>query len=350
MDRYWEALDQEFRETDFRDIVVRSPIGRAPEISKRGGRITRAWTKYGLYPWIVRRQGRSDVVHVLDHSCAHLLSHAGGNRFRIVTVHDLAPLRDGRGLTAAQVRRFRGTVEHIREADLILADSRHSADDVIELLKIPPAKIRVLPLGVDAAQFSRASGARFPALGEWPGYKRILSIGTADARKNLGILPEVMREVRKSVPEVVLVRVGAALPAPITSRLEKEMPLSQILELGSLFGKRGEADLLAGIYQQSDLLLFPSLLEGFGLPVAEAMAAGCPVVCSNASSLPEVGGDAALYFDPQSPEEAARQIVAVLTDSRLRSESVARGKKRAETLSWKSHASKLAGYYREGNQ
>ncbi len=344
MDRYWAALEREFGRFDDSSVQIDCPFGAAPRTSRRAGRFSRAWSKYIAYPLVTAMQRGRDVVHVLDHSCSHLLKNARGLPRKIVTVHDLAPLRDARGLTLAQVKRFRKTVGHARAADLILTDSLHSKIDVIDLLGIPGERIAVLPLGVDYATFARHSEATFARLEEWPGYKRILSIGTAGSRKNLEIVPEVMRHVRKRIKDVLFVRVGDPLPGPLLADLRKAMPTGQIIELGSLFGEGDEP--LAGIYQQADVLLFPSLLEGFGLPVLEAMAAGCPVACSNASSLPEVGGEAALYFDPRSPEEAAEKIIDVLTNAELRSALIAKGLRQAEALSWKNHAARLIDYYR----
>jgi len=90
----------------------------------------------------------------------------------------------------------------------------------------------------------------------------------------------------------------------------------------------------------------PSLIEGFGLPVIEAMAAGCPVVCSNATSLPEVAGEAGLLFDPLDAESAAEHLIALANDADLRTSLTKRGLLRAAKFSWKTHVEQLLGIYR----
>jgi glycosyltransferase involved in cell wall biosynthesis len=97
--------------------------------------------------------------------------------------------------------------------------------------------------------------------------------------------------------------------------------------------------LLVRLYQSSDVFFMPSLLEGFGLPILEAMAAGCPVVSSNASSLPEVAGDAALLFDPARPQDATDHLHRLAGDSQARSELRNKGRVRARSLSWERHFS-----------
>jgi glycosyltransferase involved in cell wall biosynthesis len=101
------------------------------------------------------------------------------------------------------------------------------------------------------------------------------------------------------------------------------------------------------LYALADLFVFPSWYEGFGLPVLEAMACGCPVVCSSATSLPEVGGRAVIYADPDSPEEFAARIQEVLKSEELRQELADRGRRRAAEFSCQRYAAELVGIYEE---
>ena len=347
MDRYWRELENAFRRCSSakEEWRVDCPLGEPPARTGEKGRWERAWQKYVAYPlrlrWAIQWQG-IDVVHVLDHSFAHLLASVPrrGPR-RIVTVHDLAPLRDPGDLTAAQQQRFLSNVSHVHGADLLLADSRHSADEVVGLLDVAPEKIRVLPLGVDVARFSaRPESSEHTGLPrELAGRKVVLSVGSNVARKNLGILPEVFR--RTAVDGLTLLRVGAPLPTVMAEELRRVLGQDGLIELVA-----ASDEMLVRAYQRADALIFPSRIEGFGFPVLEAMAAGCPVVCTDVTSVPEVAGDAALFFGPDDPSEAARHLSRVLTDPACRARLVAAGHERAAGFSWARHFDGLLEIYR----
>ena len=365
MDRYWRELetvrsaaagrpDDLSQSADAWDIVC--PLGDPPAQTRRAGRLRRGWEKYVAYPLLARRAvaaARPDVVHVLDHSFAHLLrglvsgtgSDPGrGGPVKIVTVHDLAPLRadGGVNLSPRQRERFRRTVADVRLADLVLADSRHSAEDVVRLLGVAEDRVRVLPLGVDVRRFAQGPpGSDAPAwLTQLPtdGRPVVLSVGVAAARKNLGLLPAVFRALGRPA---CLLRVGDPLPEGLRAELLAVLGKSDgLVELG-----RVAEDDLGAAYRRADALLFPSRLEGFGFPLLEAMAAGCPVVSSDASSLPEVGGKAALYFSPDNAAGAAGHLGRLFDDNPLRTDQVILGRKRALLFTWQQHLARLIRVY-----
>jgi glycosyltransferase involved in cell wall biosynthesis len=168
----------------------------------------------------------------------------------------------------------------------------------------------------------------------------VLSVGSLDLRKNNEILPEVVEQVVSEVPDVALLRVGPRLPDALADRIRAHLRPGHFVEMGKLSDEE-----LAAAYQASDVYFFPSLWEGFGLPVLESMSAGTPVVCSDASSLPEVGGEAALYFDPGSAPQAAHQLVRVLTDRVLHERSRRDGFERARQFTWTRHVEALRQIY-----
>lgn len=336
--RHWRDLDHAFHAKGGDSMQIVCPLGSPPGIAPPAGRPRRAWDKYVAYPLRVGLAGQVDVVHVLDHSFAHLLRFAPHGSRRIVTVHDLAPLEDGT-LSNTQLERFRRTLTWLNRADLLLAVSHATASALRAFLTTAP-RIAVLPMGVDTEQFS--AKRQLPATVKLPAIPRVLSIGSTFPRKNLAALPAILERVTRALGPVALLRIGQPLPDELRQKIGNVVKTENVIE----FGVTPDEQVVAA-YQAADALIFPSILEGFGLPLAEAMAAGCPVVSSNASSLPEVGGDAALYFDPADADAGAQHLIALVRDPALRAEMIARGRRRAAELSWKRHAEKLRDYYRE---
>ena len=349
MDRYWRELDRK-RESHVDEpgmVNIDCPLRGPPEHSGEGPRPVRVWQKYFAYPmiaWLATRRPEVQVVHLFDHSYAHLLSRMPRRGvYKIATVHDLAPLRDSDGLTGVQQQRFRRVVEHLHRADLILADSRHSAEETIHLLGIESGKVRVLPLGVDCARFMASpaaeGGRKLPV--ELTERKFVLSVGSTVPRKNLRLLPDIFR--RLQMPGVTLLRIGVPLPAELAAELRLVLGQDGLVDLG-----HAPDGTLVQAYQRADALIFPSRIEGFGFPVLEAMAAGCPVVCTNVTSLPEVGGEAALYFAPDDPAAAAGHLRRLLAGGTDIEALVAAGRRQAASFSWEQHFARLLEIYREG--
>jgi glycosyltransferase involved in cell wall biosynthesis len=348
MDRYWRELDRQRcrRAGESSTTAIGCPLGSPPEVSREAPRMVRAWRKYCSYPglvWVATRWPHVRAVHVLDHSYAHLLARAPTHGvYKVATVHDLAPLRDPGGLTNVQQQRFRRTVAHLHLADLILADSKHSAQETISLLGVEPGKVRVLPLGVDCDRFRASPPAKgWDLPGTLAGKRVVLSVGTTIGRKNLGLLPEIFRGVR--VEGTTLLRIGAALPLELAAELRSVLGQDGLVELGN-----APDAMLIRAYQRADALIFPSRIEGFGFPVLEAMAAGCPVVCTNVTSLPEVGGEAALYFAPDDPATAAGHLRRLLGDPSLVEAMSTAGRRQAAAFSWSRHFEQLWEIYRTG--
>ncbi|HYR57806.1 MAG TPA: glycosyltransferase, partial [Chthoniobacteraceae bacterium] len=186
--RHWRELDRVFRAMRPESIEIVCPLGSPPEGAVARGRFRRAWEKYVAYPLRLGLAGGADVVHVLDHSFAHLLRFVPRGARKIVTVHDLVPLED-RTLTPSQLGRFRRTVTWLNHADLLLAVSEATVRSLRKFLTAKP-RIAVLPMGVNAAAF--AMPRALPASIALPAVPRLLSIGSVLPRKNLALLPELL--------------------------------------------------------------------------------------------------------------------------------------------------------------
>jgi glycosyltransferase involved in cell wall biosynthesis len=236
----------------------------------------------------------------------------------------------------------------VRSADRVIAVSRATQIDLERVLRVPPARTVVIHEAV-APEFAVATPpAAVDAVVRRYGLRRpyCLFVGNLEPRKNLGRLVEAFGRVRArghhpgSPPQLVLTGTRAWLYGGIFRRVE-----AQGLAGDVIFTDYVPAEDLPALYAGAACFVFPSLYEGFGLPVLEAMAAGAPVIASRAGAIPEVAGDAALLVDPVRVEEIAEAIEAVLADRALRDRLVAAGRARARTFSWETVARQTLAVY-----
>lgn len=265
----------------------------------------------------------------------------------VVTIHDLSFLVVPECADPRLVRYLRGAVPAaIRRAQLILADSHATAADLMKHLAIPDTRIRVVPGGVDrrfhriddAARLT-AVRARYRLDGPF-----ILAVGTLEPRKNLLRLIDAIERVRTThqLPHRLILagRVGW-----LAERILERIAASDAVRHLDVVADED----LPALMTLADALAMPSLYEGFGLPVLEAMACGCPVVCSNVSSLPEVAGDAAVLVDPHDVDAIADGLVRVLTDPTLRRRLQTAGPIQAARFSWEQTGRLLLAAYQEAS-
>ncbi|MDE3077037.1 MAG: glycosyltransferase family 4 protein [Chloroflexota bacterium] len=269
-------------------------------------------------------------------------------RYRsVITVHDLAFLRYPQFLTAPSRRYFNGQIRAaVQSADRIIAVSNATKQDLIAEVGASPGKIDVVYEAADPLlrpEADRAAIAGFLEGHRLPG-DYVLFVGTLEPRKNLPVLIQAFATLRRKGYAGQLVLAGARgwLYDQVFSEIERLELQPAVVLAGPL-----EPGDLRCLYNGARLLAFPSVYEGFGLPVLEAMSCGLPVVTSNVSSLPEVAGDAALLVDPSSPEELATAMERVLGDPSLADSLRQRGLARAGEFSWERAAAEtLAVYHR----
>jgi glycosyltransferase involved in cell wall biosynthesis len=269
----------------------------------------------------------------------------------VAAVHDIAPVLDfDGGVRGARkwwgrrqaARRYARTVAR---ADLLLASSRSTARDLERRFGADPARLRVVPLGTAlpaAAGPAAADGAPpptgaacGPAAAAVTTGRFFLVAGAIEPRKNIDVVLRAMPAIVARHPDVRLVVCG---PGPGVARLAQRSGAPAWLDV------RGFVDepALEALYRAAVALLVPSRYEGFGLPVLEAMAAGAAVLCANASSLPEVGGDVAGYFPPDDPAALAASCLALLDTPARRAAMAARGPAHAAGFSWARTAAATA--------
>ncbi len=242
----------------------------------------------------------------------------------------------GRG-QAPTTRLWQAVVPRVaRGADRVIAISQDSARGVVEHLRVDPARLDVVPLGLRLPEApSSTAGAQLRAtygLGDGP---LILSVGAKKRHKNQGRLIEALPAVRAAVPGAQLLLAGAS--TPWEDELQARAHQLGVAEHVHWAGYVPQAD-LEGLYALAEVFALPSLNEGFGLPVLEAMARGVPVVTSSTSSLPEVAGDAAVLVDPTSVDAIAAGLSSVLRDASLRSRLIAAGRERRLEFTWERTA------------
>jgi glycosyltransferase involved in cell wall biosynthesis len=325
-----------------RDLLERQPWAaslelRTPLASRRG---LRAF--YELGPLGVSAGRHFDVLHS-PALTAPLVTRAANVVVLAdttwITVPDL-----GRG-QAPTVRLWQAVVPPIaRRADRVIAISDASARDIERHLRVPRERIDVIPLGYGGPP--RTPGTPEPelrarlGLGEGP---IVLNVGAKKVHKNQMRLVQALPRIREAVPDARLVLAGAPTPHELELRAEADR-----LGVGGAVAFPGyvSGPDLEGLYAAASSFAFPSLNEGFGLPVLEAMGRGLPVVTSSVSSLPEVAGDAALLVDPKSVDEIADAISRVLSDEQLRERLVAAGRRRLEVFSWSRTAQQTLASWR----
>ena len=302
--------------------------------------------RFAVYPRLVR-DIHADVIHVIDHGQAYLLNSLDAKR-TVVTCHDVILLALAHGRIgslpvppiALQILNL--SLELMKRAAAIVADSEQTKRDLVSFIGLPAHRITVIAPGLNQP-FSPdpergAAMRRQLDLGDGP---LVLHIGRTFYKNISGVL-RVVHGLRAQGIPARFVRTGRPLAGVERALAERLGILDAVVEL------RGVPDeQLPGLYNAVDLLLFPSLYEGFGWPPLEAMASGTPVVCSRAGSLGEVVGDAALTADPEDTAALTWHAAAVLTDEPLRRSLIKRGLVHAAQFSWSRTATQLMGVYRD---
>jgi glycosyltransferase involved in cell wall biosynthesis len=270
----------------------------------------------------------------------------------VATIHDVIYLACSQDLPSRAGRLYYRAMMKAssRLATRIITDSLHSRDEIVRYLHADPGKIEVIYPGVDPGFHCVTDSAQLNAVRSKYGLDRdfILCVGIYKPRKNHAGLFRAFQRVRQNGGNAQLVIAGPmAEGEPMLRRLAVELGIAEHVVFT---GFVDEPDLRA-LYSAARVCACPSFYEGFGFTVLEAMACGAPVVCSSATSLPEVAGQAALYFDPHNfdphnPEEIASQLLRVLSDETLRTSLIERGTQNLQRFNWADTARQtLAVYY-----
>lgn len=285
---------------------------------------------------IVRRV-RPDLTH-----CLHVPTPLPARHPLVVTVHDLTPLIVPEVMPSALRRTaYRWwNARAARVADRVLANSQATAADMLRLFPRAAGRVSVVPHAAD--DFARVTPGALPPDLVADGSPYLLSMGNTKPNKDLPTLLRAFATLHEAHPDLRLLLVGRDQPGFAASVLG-DVPAARRVS----FTGRIDDSTLRALYAAAVVFVFPSLYEGFGLPPLEAMISGTPVVCSDAASLPEVAGDAALAFPAGDSAAAARQVERVLSDGALRASLVAAGTERAGLFTWERTAEATLAVYRE---
>jgi len=240
----------------------------------------------------------------------------------LFTKHDLYQLVNWTKYSAKQARK-------------IFTISNFSRDDIIKIYRKEPEDVVTTYLGFKPALASDSKSLDMEELGKKFGITKsyILFVGTLQPRKNITKLIEAFSILKNKDTQLVIVGKKGWLWEEILAAPKKFNIADRVKFLDFV----GNED-LPSLYKNALCFVLPSLYEGFGLPVLEAMKFGCPTVISDVSSLPEVGGDAALYVDPQSVDDIADKLNAVISDEKLREEMIKKGYNQVKKFSWENTA------------
>lgn len=270
----------------------------------------------------------------------------------LATVHDLIPLVFWKETVQRIPRDYayalRRSLRNVEKADAVITDSEHSKKDLVRLLSLNPAKIFVVPLGSNVTPAPKGAERIRQWVGEYFGIQTgyLLYVGGTDYRKNLPLLLKGFARIRERGYPGVLVLVGETF--------RQDIP--EVLEICQLIGQLGIRESvvmpgyvndegLARLYSGCDFFVFPSLYEGFGLPVLEAMRCGAPLLLSRVSSIPEVAADCAFYFDPGDEKQMVDTFWEAYESPDRVEENRRRGELRAQQFSWESAARRIHAVY-----
>lgn len=303
---------------------------RTSNVKFRGGGIL--WSQTKLPYWA--KQDKLDVLWVPTHRMPRLLP---DNIARVVTIHDLVWKHAGD--TMRPLNRLAERIlmpDAIRLADRIVADSQCTADAIAETFPSARLKTRVVYLGATAFPQPNGVGALLDFGIDRPYF---LFVGTLEPRKNLRRLLQAyaMLDPVFRGENILVIAGGKGWGNQDLALLIQTLGLEDSVRLTGYVNE----EILATLYQHALFLAMPSLYEGFGLPLLEAMSFGVPVLTSSCSSMPEVAGDAGLLVDPLNVNSIAHGISRMLADGEYRNLLAGRTKKRAAQFSWENAAKEI---------
>ena len=291
---------------------------------------------------------QADVFHIIDHTNGHVAYWLKKlDKPVVITCHDLVQyiypeiLKNESRFPALSMAVWQYSVKGTTVADRTVTVSSNTAKDVSHWLNIDPKRIDIVPNGVDSEfrVLSPEIVAKVRSQYANPAEFCLLNVGSNHQRKNLSTVLQAVKAIAQNIP-VRLWKLGDDFTTE-----HKQFIQNNALEPYISFLGKPDREALIGFYNAADVLLAPSLYEGFGLTILEAMACGTPVITSDVSSLPEVAGDAAILVEPTDVEAITQGVLRLQQDSIYRHDLIAKGLARCQKFTWKRNAEQIARVY-----
>jgi glycosyltransferase involved in cell wall biosynthesis len=297
--------------------------------------------KRTIYPMLVKHKVHDTTIkHITNQDLAFLLTCMDLHP-SIVTCYDLIPVAYYHNYSLFWKMNLKG----LQKADLIITISEFSKQEIIRLTGSPQSKINVIYPGVDLTHyFPKRDRSILEKFGISLKDPVLLFVGSEESRKNIGIVIRALARLKTIIPGIKLLKVGGSQMGGDRKSL---MHLIHQLKLENdiiFTGQVAEKE-LPRYYNAADIFIFPSIYEGFGLPPLEAIACGCPVICTNSTSLPEVIGDAGIFINPDNTGELVTIIQEILNNKELREDLMNKGVERAKLFSWDKSAQETMVLY-----
>ena len=311
--------------------------------------IQKYYERYWRYPARIDRLD-ADIFHIIDHSDGYLSPRLHrSQQANVVTCHDLINLvkpetfKGRAGFPLLSMTLWKRAIEGMRQADHIIAVSSHTKQDTVEHLDIAPQKITTIPNAVNRI-FRALSPDEIQAARDHYNLSAetfcLLNVGSNNSRKNiLTILRAVAELAGQNIP-IHFWKAGADF-----NLAQKQFIQAHGLDQCVTYLGKPDEETLVQLYSAADCLMAPSLYEGFGLTILEAMACGTPVITANVSAMPEVAGDAAILVNPQSIDEIVQAVRNLYTDPGKRQELARSGLDRVQQFTWENTAEQVAQVY-----
>lgn len=308
---------------------------QSPWLHLRLPRLVEPWLKkIGGIEWLTK----GDLYHAIDHYMPLKYPEKA-----VVTLHDIIFLKQVDHQCEAHRHLSCHVEKFAKAASAIITCSEYTKNDIVEVLQIAPEKITVIPWGVDETLFTPATDPIFLKQQLKKEYNLtqpyLLAVGCSTGRKNSLLLLEVFRRLLDQGGKTPLVMVWQP-PLEIAEKYKEECANNMLFFTGRVSDAQ-----LSLLYQGAKAMIYPSLYEGFGLPILEAMASGTPVICSNSSSMPEVGGSAVEYINPKS-DESLFNALQKLEEGKLDLHKMSKeGLARAKLFNWQECAKRHLNLY-----